>query len=154
MARSKIDNTSGGRTEVKRWYEEGRTYAWMAEEYLRKYNLEISPSAFSNLRASQGWERRITRDDELIPWDVKPEHRWHRYVALLRVEARRRAGRELRPRDAVAVENFLAELAEVDGVIYYDPETPEGFHVVRREPGDDDIIRRPKKGVTRRKSTD
>lgn len=37
--------------EVIRWFEEGRTYKWMTEEYLRKYNLEVAPSIWGNFSA-------------------------------------------------------------------------------------------------------
>ena len=140
MGASKIQNED----EIKRWFEEGRTYAWMAEEYDRKYNLQVVPSMFANLRRRRGWDRRITRDDELIPWLIKEQHRWAYPVVMLRVEARRRAGHEIREVDAVRVEPWKRELLEKGLVVHYDPDTEDGFFYVPARPGiDTDLIRVP-----------
>lgn len=146
MGASKVQDEG----EIKRWFEEGRTYAWMTEEYLRKYNIEIFPSAFANLRRRRGWDRRITRDDELIPWSVKDEHRWAYPVVMLRVEARRRAGRPLRDVDAARVEPWKKELLEKGLVVHYDPDTEDGFFYVPARPGiDTDLIRVPSRTAPR-----
>lgn len=140
MGASKVQNEQ----EIQRWFEEGKTYAWMAEEYGRKYNIQIAPTAFANLRRRRGWDRRITRDDELIPWAVKDEHRWAYPVVMLRVEARRRAGRPLREQDAVRIDPWKAELVQRGVVVHYDPETEDGFFYVPARPGVDlDLIREP-----------
>lgn len=145
MPGSIIASTAGGEDEVRRWFEAGKTYAWMAEEYLRKYNLEVSITMFANLRARRGWTRRIAETHNLIPWTVKPEHRFHRLIALLRYEERRRAGLPLQTRYARELDNWLASMKEANAVVHYDPDTDQGFFMIPREPGDDDLIRRPKR---------
>lgn len=140
MPRSKIVNEQ----EVIRWFEEGRSYNWMVEEYEKKYNLQVTPSMFGNFRMRRGLDRRISRDETLIPWEVKREHRWHYPLAMLRVEARRREGRELRETDAQRLANWKQSLAEQDLVVHYDPDTEEGFFYVPRRQGiDTDLIRVP-----------
>ncbi|MEU9126569.1 hypothetical protein AB0D08_00375 [Kitasatospora sp. NPDC048540] len=139
MAASKIVDE----TEVLRWFEEGRTYSWMVEEYRRKYNIETVPSMWGNFRRRRGLDRRLTRDEELIPWAVKAEHRWSFPVIMLRAEARRREGKELTEADAVRLASWLQMLDEENAVVYYDPDTEEGFHYVHREPSDRDIVRQP-----------
>lgn len=140
MGASKIQNEQ----EVQRWFEEGRTYAWMADEYDRKYNIQIAPTSFAMMRRRRGWERRITRNDELIPWAVKDAHRWAYPVVMLRVEARRRAGRPIREVDAVRLEPWKRDLLERGLVVHYDPETEDGFFYVPARPGiDTDLIRTP-----------
>jgi hypothetical protein len=62
--------------EIVRWYEEGRTYRWMCDEYRSKYSIDTVQSMFGNFRKRRGLERRITRDDDLIPWHVMKDHRW------------------------------------------------------------------------------
>src|SRR5690606_9521661 len=117
MPRSKGVNEQ----EVIRWAEEGKTDNWMAEEYERKYNIQTTPSMFGNFRLRRGLDRRIGRDDNLIPWEVKKEHRWHYPLAMLRVEARRREGRPLRESDAQRLASWKQMLAEQDLVVHYDP---------------------------------
>lgn len=140
MARSKIVSED----EVLRWIREGKTYAWMVEEYERRYNVQITQSAFANLRYRRGLDRRIARSDDLMPWHVKPEHRWEYAPVMLRVEARRREGRTLREQDAKRLASWKATLRDNNLVVHYDPDTEEGwFYVPRREGVDMDLVRRP-----------
>lgn len=146
MATSIIDGTEGGESEVRVWYHQGKTYVWMAQEYQRKYDLQVSPAIFSYRRSARGWERRQrSREDELFPWEVKEEHRWHRLLVMLRSEARyRRYGVEtMRDRDVRDLTSFREQLKSEDVVIHYDPDTEQGFSLVPREPGDSDIVRQP-----------
>lgn len=151
MAASKIQDEA----EVIRWIEEGKTYQWMTDEYRRKYNIDTVPSLWSNFRRRKGLNRRITRDDTLIPWAVNVEHRWGYPLAMLRVEARRRAGMELRETDASRLEAWKANLEETNAVVHYDPDTEEGWHYVPRRKGiDKDLIREPEHRTTQRRNAD
>lgn len=139
-------------SEVVRWIEDGYTYPWMARQYLEKYNLQVSPTMFSEFRATRGLERRKVRDVKLIPWAVKTEHRWDSLLANLRVEARLRAGEKVEDLSyplRVRWEAFRRELEETNSVVHYDPDTEQGFFLVPREEGDDDIIRRPRRQTGR-----
>lgn len=141
--------------EVIRWFEEGRTYEWMVEEYRRKYNIETVPSMWGNFRRRRGLQRRIVRDDDLIPWHVKREHRWAYAVMMLRTEGRKRAGKplseDMEHQLAVWKENLAADKA----VVHYDPDTEEGFfYVPRREGIDTDLIRVPERKTTIRRAAD
>jgi hypothetical protein len=140
--------------EVVRWFEEGRTYEWMSAEYQRKYNIEMTQSAWSNFRRRKGLNRRTVRDDNLIPWAVNPEHR-HKYpLMMLRSEARRRAGREMKPLDQIQLANWLKYISGLNAVVHYDPDTVEGFFYVPREASDEDLIRQPERKTTERKAYD
>ena len=150
MAASKIVNES----EVIHWFEEGKTYAWMVEEYRRKYNIETVPSMWGNFRRRRGLDRRITRNDDLIPWAVAPQHRWAYSVQMLRSEGRRREGKTLREIERIRLEAWLRGLETDNVVIHYDPDTEEGFFRIPRTKADDDIIRRPKKKTTQRLAAD
>lgn len=149
-----IDSTKGGETEVKRWFEEGKTYREMVDLYREQYNLEVSQTMFSNRRALRGWTRRHVRDDELIPWHVEPQHRNERPVVMLRLEARKRAGLPISESEEAELAYFLGQLKEKSAVVYYDPTTERGFFYVPREAGDDDLIRRPLRGKSTRKARD
>ncbi len=141
-ARSKIQDGA----EVRRWLEEGWTYQEMAEEYARKYNLEISPSMFASYRSRHGLPRRIARDPSLIPWAVKAQHRWSYPLAMLRIEARRRGGFEVRASDNERLASFKRDLYAEGLVVHYDPDTEVGWWLVPRRPGVDlDMIRDPRK---------
>lgn len=139
--------------EVIRWFNEGRTYEWMTEQYRTKYNVAMSPAAWGNFRARRGLARRIIRDDDLIPWAVKEEHRYLHAVMMLRLEARVRAGLDVPAVHAVRHRNFMARLTNDNLVVDYDPDSAEGFRLVPREDGDTDVIRRPKAGAMGRRAT-
>ncbi|ATI18730.1 immunity repressor [Streptomyces phage Daudau] len=141
-------------TEVIRWFEEGRTYEWMTEQYLEKYGIKTGASMWGNFRRRRGLDRRIVRDDDLIPWFVKEEHRWAYPLAMLRTEARRRAGKELSDTDKGRLDSWLSMLETENAVVHYDPETDDGFFYVPRQPEDDDIIHRPKHKTTPRPNRD
>lgn len=139
--------------EVKRWFEESRTYAWMVEQYRTRYHLQVVPSMFGNLRSRRGWQRRISRDDQLIPWAVASEHRWSYDIGMLRREARRREGFPLTPEDEAALRGWKRALQQGDQVIAYDPRG--GFSRAARRPHlDRDLIREPNVKTTTRRRVD
>lgn len=141
--------------EVIRWIEEGRTYAWMSEEYLNKYNIETSPSMWSNFRRRHGLDRRIARNDELIPWEVQVQHRWRYPLAMLRHEARRRAGMDQAADIPEKLEAWKRNLEAENVVVHYEPDTEDGFFYVPRRPGiDTDLIRVPDRKTTKRRAAD
>ncbi|MFJ3775211.1 hypothetical protein ACIPX0_26295 [Streptomyces sp. NPDC090075] len=140
--------------EVIRWFEEGKTYQWMIDEYKRKYGIDTVASMWGNFRRRRGLDRRITRDDELIPWEVKEEHRWKYPVAMLRIEARKRDKRELTENEEDRLASWKEMLKEEGAVVHYDPETEEGFFYVPRQKGDDDLIHKPAQKTTTRRNAD
>lgn len=151
MPASKIVNEQ----EVVRWFEEGKSYHWMVEEYKRKYNIETVPSMWGNFRRRRGLERRTLRDDDLLPWKMDDAHRWLFPAQMLRAEARRRAGKTLRPDEEKRVDNFIKRLKDEGLVVHYDIDTKEGFFYVPARPGvDTDLIRQPAQKTTPRPRAD
>lgn len=141
--------------EALRWLEEGKTYSWLVDEYLRKYNIETTISMWAAIRRRHGIENRIVRDETLIPWAVKEEHRHSHPVSMLRAEARKRAGKTLTPMMADMLESWLKGLERDGCVVHYDPDTEEGWwYVPRREGIDKDLIRVPERVTGRRSSSD
>lgn len=150
MPASKIVNEQ----EVIRWFEEGKTYQWMIDEYKRKYHIDTTAAMWGNFRRRRGLDRRITRDDELIPWAVNVEHRWLYPLSMLRLEARKREGRDLSELEEQRLESWKKMLQEEGVVVHYDPATEEGFFYVPPAKGDDDLIHKPKQKTTVRRNAD
>lgn len=151
MPASKIVNEQ----EVLNWFEEGRTYQWMTDKYQEKYGIETRLSMWGNFRRRHGLTRRIARNDDLIPWEVKVEHRWDYAIMMLRKEARRREGMDLSDEDARAVESWKAGMVRDGSVLHYDGDTDQGwFYVPRREGIDLDLIREPDRKTTHRRRFD
>ncbi|MFD8801806.1 hypothetical protein [Streptomyces atroolivaceus] len=147
MGKRKIQDEA----EVIRWFEEGRTYQWMIDEYRRKYGIDTVSSMWGNFRNRRGLDRRITRDDDLIPWFVRVEHRHLYPLMMLRAEARRRDGRELTESDRARLDSWRRTLAKDGVVVHYDPDTVGGFSYVRRRAEDHDLIRQPARKTTPRR---
>jgi hypothetical protein len=140
--------------EVIRWFEEGKTYAWMIEEYKRKYGIETVPSMWGNFRRRRGLDRRIERNDDLIPWAVEKKHRWKYPLMMLRTEGRKRAGLPLAESTATRLEHWLEQMERDQTVVHYDPDTEEGFFYIPRRKTDKDLIRAPKRKTTTRANAD
>lgn len=79
----------------------------------------------------------------LIPWDVRPQHRWSYHLMMLDIEVRLRAGVEVGDIDRKRHASWLREVLEYNAVVLYDPDTPDGFYLVPRRAGDADRIRPP-----------
>lgn len=87
-------------------------------------------------------------NDDVLPWlHVKPEHQHGYHLMMLRMEARRRGGEELREVDLGRLGSWLRNLQETNAVVLYDPHTPDGFYLVPRLVQDGQgIVRRPDPG--------
>lgn len=130
--------------EVRRWFEQGRPYSYMIEQYQTKYGRDTTIAYWSKWRQRHGIERRNVRDDKLIPWKVEEQHRYDWDILNLRKEARRRAGKPLPEGEDDVVDGWIRGLEADGAVIHYEPETEQGwFRVPRREGVDFDLIREP-----------
>lgn len=130
--------------EVRRWFEEGKTYPWMVEEYKRKYNVDTGVSMWSNYARRKKLKRRMTWNPDLIPWSVAQEHKTRAAYSMLTQEARVRAGEPISDPWRKKLESWKARLAAQDLVVHYDPEIEPYFHLVpRREGIDGDLVRVP-----------
>jgi len=121
--------------EALSWLREGRTYQWIVDEYLRKYDVRTTVSMWAVLRRRHGIERRIVRDVNLIPWEVKVEHRHRHAIAMLRAEARRRAGMPLSSKVAANLSAWLDRLDREGVVVHYDRATRGGWRYLPRREG-------------------
>ncbi len=90
-----------------------------------------------------GIAKQGERYTDLIPWRVRQTHANHYALALLRKEARRRRGQTVTVDWMSRLESWKRKLEETNCVVYYDPESVDGFYYVPRLPEDGDIIRRP-----------
>lgn len=130
-------------TEQLRDYRARRlTQQEMVAEYFAETGVKLSRSAFAMAMHRDGLtDAAPSRHSDLLPWAVRPEHRYHRDARYLRLESRRRAGQTLRADDARRLQAWLDDLDTYNAVVYYHPNTKGGFWWVVRKPTDTDIIR-------------
>lgn len=79
----------------------------------------------------------------LVPWEVNPRHLSQFYLEMLRCEEKRRQGVRLGAHEARRLTEWIAYLGDLNAVVAYDPGNPDGFALVPRSEGDDDLIHRP-----------
>lgn len=132
-------------TQMRRYLELGLTQQQIVEQYEKDTGIRCGRSAIGMAISRYGLSSSRPRDRymDMIPWKLEPEHQQHPDARLLRLEGRRRRGRDISERDLTWLTNWLTSLEEQNAVIIYRPETVEGFWFVPRTEEDDDIIRRP-----------
>lgn len=134
--------------EVERWYLEGRTFRWMAEEHERKYGRKPSVAAFQSVIRRRDLPPRSLRKNPLIPWKVRREHQQKWTHTLLRNENRRRNGLPVNEAALTELERWKIGLEKAGAVVDYRRDTEEGYFLVpRREGIDTDLIRVPTEGA-------
>lgn len=129
--------------ELVRLLEEGKSPSEISRWYLETKKLDIAPGTISVFKHRRGvGHAHHERNRDLIPWVLLPQHRPRYPAKMLRLEARRRAGKELTPENQTRLDAWLEQRQMTDTVVHYDPETDQGFWYVARRPGvDDDLIR-------------
>lgn len=130
--------------KLKEYIARGLTQQQMADEWYRESCVVVGRSAISTAISRAGLASyEAVRHDDLLPWQLQPEHRYVSEARYLRLEARRRKGLALSPKEERRLNAWLKELSNAGAVIYYHPDTARGFWWVHREPTDTDIIRKP-----------
>ena len=133
-----------GPAELGNMLDKGMTRQEIADEVFRRTGHTVTLNAISMAIKRGGLGRERRRYDDLIPWRVRQEHDGHYAQACLRLEARRRRGEPLTASDKKRLSSWLRKLDAGKVVVHYQPDSPDGFYLVPREPSDTDIIRRPK----------
>ena len=113
--------------------------AWEVESGVRVARSSI---ALAIKRYGMSSAKPRPRYADLVPWRVSEEHNGHYDLRMLRAEARLRRGGQLEVDVAGNLDTWKEGLGG-NVVIHYDSATPEGFHRVWREAGDDDLIHYP-----------
>ena len=132
--------------EVVRWYNDGRTFRWMAEEHERKYGRKPSIAAFQSVIRRRGLPPRSLRENPLIPWRVRREHQRKWTHTQLRNENRRRNGLHVNSSALTDLERWKIALDKAGAVVDYRRDTEEGYFLVPRRDGiDRDLIREPER---------
>lgn len=122
----------------------GLTQEEIVEEWHQKSGIRVSRSTIGMAiaRYDLASAKPRPRYEETIPWRVKEEHKYHNDARMLRLEGRRRRGRSLNAKELRLLNNWRKALEEAGAVVWYNPESEEGFHWIPREPHHDDIIDR------------
>lgn len=127
------------------------THREIAEEVARRTGYEVTREAVSMALKRAGLQGNVRRYDDLIPWRVKDAHARHYALTMLRAEARRRRGLDMSEDLAHRLESWKQRLHSEQLVVYYEPESPDGFYYIPCEPrdvtqdGEQPLIRRPDK---------
>lgn len=129
---------------LERWMDmEGKTDREILS-LLAGEGIYVTRQALSAWRTRRGAERRRPARPRVIPWHLRPEHRMTEPARAIRAYAQRERGEHLSSEVEERLERVLGHLRRVDGVFHYDPDTEEGWFVVKRREGVDlGIVREP-----------
>ena len=138
-----------GKTELERYLSRGMTQQQIADAWFEDSGIRVVRSAIGMALARYGLKGTRTQEryEDLIPWQVAPEHKTHYDVRMLRREARRRRGLPQSDKDSNELENWKRRLHEAGAVITYDPLTEQGFWWLSKDdaenPDPSGLIERP-----------
>lgn len=131
------------RTPGKEWLTdriaEGRTDREMAELWFQQSGELVTPQAINKKVRTFDLRERVESYDDLIPWTVKAEHAGHYLHKLLYAEGHVRRGKPITERWSTSLKNFKDRLQREDAVVAYLPDSPDGFYLVKRRSGDDEL---------------
>lgn len=122
------------------WMDEGLTHKQMAELVYETTGERVTRSAITMALGRYGLTDPGHRHSDVIPWRLSMMHMQAYPVRMLRLLARQRRGDDLSASDEKRLIAWMDQLQEHDAVVAYDPDSPEGFVYVPREPGDPDDI--------------
>lgn len=120
------------------------THQQIADKIYKDTGFNVARSTVSAALSRAGETNRI-RYDEVIPWaPIKIDHNHHYALSMLRLMARREAGKELREGQGARLDSWVQRLRDEDAVVTYVYDSEDGFYYVRRKKSDGQfIIRKP-----------
>lgn len=121
---------------LRRWRDAGYTQEQMVDLTEEMLNVRVTRSAIAQAMVRCGLSTDKARYSDELPWRVRPEHAKEYPARMLRLLGRRRNGGEMSERDSQRLDSWLAKLKAERAVVAYDPEHPDGFAYVPRQPGD------------------
>lgn len=129
---------------MERWLREGKTYAWIKEQFRNRYKKDISDGTIVNFRKEKNIPDRyaVAARKQGHPWKVLPEHRGVGIDPYLSALIRRDAGLPVPQERLTSAENWWAEMQELGLVASYSPQ--RGWVTLPRRRGIDlGYIREP-----------
>lgn len=121
------------------------TQQQMVDAYFAETGIKVSRSAIAMAMHRTGLANTAhVRHDDLLPWTLRPEHRYQRDARYLRSESRRRRGEAVSAAELRRLQAWKTELDSRNAVIHYDPDSPGGWWWIERTPYDMDLVRHPK----------
>lgn len=135
-------NTRRAKSPDKEWLadriSEGLSDQQMADRWLEQTGQRVGRTAINRVVRQHDLRPRLPRYDDVIPWQVRPEHAGHWYHKMLYQEGKVRRGETLTPQWTRWLNSFKTKLAEKNAVIAYLPDSPNGFYLIPRE--DDEVF--------------
>ena len=140
--------------ELIQMRDQDMTHQDIADEAYRRTGERVTRNAVTMALRRAGITGTVRRYTDLIPWRVRTIHEHSYHLAMLRFEARRRRELGLTKEQERRLDGWLGRLASASAVapegwvVFYKPDSPDGFYLVPREDEDEDIIRQPDEEAT------
>lgn len=126
------------KTVLKRWYDDGMSYADMARRHNAATNQSLTRQAFFMACKRLGISERQSYDHSaVLPPKLRPQHTKDYDTQMIRRWDARRQGKVYGERDDTRINGWLANLNDANCVLLYKPNTQKGWHAVPRLPSDE-----------------
>ena len=136
------------RTSLRLYLDRGMTQKQIVDEWEKDSGYRVSRSAIGMAIARYGLKSTTTRGrfSDVIPWTVRTVHKNRYDLRMLRLEHKRRHGGKLTEEQKKRLNSWRRALdtpqegAPMGAVVFYNPNTAEGFFWIPREDHHTDII--------------
>ena len=117
------------------------THQQIADQIFRDTGWKVARSTISAALSRAGKTNPVRYTT--IPWSpIKVSHNHHYALTMLRLVARREAGKELTPEQTVRLDSWLKRMSDEDAILAYEYDSDDGFYYVRRKKSDGDSLTR------------
>lgn len=125
-----------GADVLRHWHEEGLTYQQMADRWEAQSHFRKTPQAFGKACRKAGLFRNLSHD-KWLPRNMRPEHQKLYDTEMIRRWSARQQGKQFDETEDQRINAWLQNLADADAILWYNPDTVEGWHPVRRRSDDE-----------------
>jgi hypothetical protein len=121
---------------LTKWHNEGLTYGQMADRWYEETRIRKTPAAFGKACRKARLFRNLSHD-EWLPRNMRPEHQKLYDPEMIRRWSARKQGKKFDEVENQRINAWLQNLMDADAILWYDPDTVEGWHPVRRRSDDE-----------------
>lgn len=124
------------RDVLTKWHNAGLTYKQMADRWYDETKIRKTSQAFGKACRKAGLLRNL-HHDKWLPRNMRPEHMKLYDTEMIRRWSAREQGKKFPDVEDQRINAWLQNLADAGAILWYNPDTVQGWHTVRRRSDDE-----------------